>query len=140
LSVSAEISIGNGSLSAEEFLRLRAGLGWGDVSEEDADRSLRASLFQCTARTGDEAVGFGRVVGDGVMYFYIQDMMIRPDYQGHGIGARVLECLLEQIRERAGGGAMIGLMAAKGKAGFYEKYGFISRPNETYDPGMILVL
>lgn len=136
----AGISIGTGRLSAAEFLCLRAGLGWGDVSEEDADRSLRASLFQCTARAGEEAVGFGRVVGDGVMYFYIQDMMIRSDHQGRGIGACILECLLGQIREKAGGGAMIGLMAAKGKAGFYEKYGFVSRPNEAYDPGMILVL
>ncbi|KCZ51643.1 GNAT family N-acetyltransferase [Hyphomonas pacifica] len=136
----AKISIGASSLSAAEFVRLRAGLGWGEVSEEDADRSLRASLFQCTARAGGEAIGFGRVVGDGVMYFYIQDMMIRPEHQGHGIGASILETLLGQIREKAGSGAMIGLMAAKGKAGFYEKYGFVSRPNEAYDPGMILVL
>lgn len=28
-------------------------------------------------------------------------------------------------------------MAAKGKEGFYRKYGFVERPNETQGPGML---
>ena len=31
----------------------------------------------------------------------------------------------------------VGLLAAKGKEGFYAKHGFIVRPNETFGPGMI---
>ena len=31
---------------------------------------------------------------------------------------------------------LVGLFAAKGKEGFYEKYGFMKRPNETYGNGM----
>ena len=89
---------------------------------------------------GDKVVGFGRVVGDGVMYFYIQDMMVAADRRGEGIGARILESLLQQIRGVAIKGATVGLMAARGKSGFYARYGFIKRPSEIYDAGMTLVL
>lgn len=33
---------------------------------------------------------------------------------------------------------MISIVAAKGKDKFYEKFGFVTRPNETFGPGMHL--
>jgi GNAT superfamily N-acetyltransferase len=128
------------AIEATEFLKLRDALDWGRLSSEDAQRSLDRSLFFARAMDGDEVVGFGRVVGDGVMYFYIQDMMVAANRQGEGIGARILESLLQQIRGVAIKGATVGLMAARGKSGFYARYGFIKRPSEIYDAGMTLVL
>jgi len=128
------------AIEATEFLKLRDALDWGRLSSEDAQRSLDRSLFFAGAMDGDEVVGFGRVVGDGVMYFYIQDMMVAANRQGEGIGARILESLLQQIRGVAIKGATVGLMAARGKSGFYARYGFIKRPSEIYDAGMTLVL
>jgi GNAT superfamily N-acetyltransferase len=83
------------AIEATEFLKLRDALDWGRLSSEDAQRSLDRSLFFARAMDGDEVVGFGRVVGDGVMYFYIQDMMVAANRQGEGIGARILESFLQ---------------------------------------------
>ncbi|MCR5501527.1 MAG: GNAT family N-acetyltransferase [Lachnospiraceae bacterium] len=33
----------------------------------------------------DEVVGMGRLVGDGVMYWYLQEIVVLPEYQGRGI-------------------------------------------------------
>jgi hypothetical protein len=35
---------------------------------------------------------------------------------------------------------MLCLMCAKGREGFYEKFGFIARPTENLGPGMIMYL
>jgi hypothetical protein len=42
------------------------------------------------------------------------------------------------LQANAHSGGFVGLMAARGAAGFYLKYGFIERPTPDYGPGMIL--
>ena len=50
-----------------------------------AEAALRTGLFRVTAFCEGKAVGMGRLVGDGSMYWYIQDMAVLPEYQGRGI-------------------------------------------------------
>jgi len=38
------------------------------------------------------------------------------------------------------GGIAIGLFSAKGKEGFYNKFGFVERPNEKRGAGMELII
>jgi hypothetical protein len=45
--------------------------------------------------------------------------------------------VMKFINENAAVGAVVGLMAAKGKESFYEKYGFCKRPDENFGAGMI---
>lgn len=49
-----------------------------------------------------------------------------PEYQGQGIGKRIVNKLLEHVRNTAipGTGVEVGLTAVKGKEPFYEKFGF----------------
>ena len=84
----------------------------------------------------------GRIVGDGAVICYIQDLMIHPDYQKAGVGSKIIENLIafvESIREDDTE-MMLDLMCAKGREAFYEAHGFISRPNESLGPGMIRYL
>ncbi len=122
--------------SVEEYQRLRRAVGWSQVSDEAAGAGLPRSLYSvCAVRSG-EVIGCGRVVGDGGLYFYIQDIMVLPEFQGQGIGHKLMDSVMRYIEARAMPGAFIGLMAAKGYAGFYERYGFRSRPTDA--PGMSL--
>jgi GNAT superfamily N-acetyltransferase len=57
---------------------------------------------------GDRAVGMGRLVGDGVMYFYVQDLAVEPGYQGRGVGQAILDALLGWVRQVAPAPAFIG--------------------------------
>ncbi len=122
--------------TAEEFVQLRAACGWGAVDPAVAERALAAGLINVVVREGGHLAGFGRVVGDGVLYFYIQDVIVHPDLRGQGIGGLIVDALLEKILRRAPIGATIGLMAAEGKEGFYEKFGFTRRPTERLGAGM----
>jgi GNAT superfamily N-acetyltransferase len=81
-----------------------------------------------------DIIGCGRVVGDGGVYFYVQDVMVLPAYQRQGLGRRIMDAIMAYISAHAGSNSFIGLMAANGVAPFYYRYGFTERPPNR--PGM----
>ena len=46
---------------------------------------------------GRELVGLARAVGDDASIAYIQDILVRPDMQRRGIGARLASAALERF-------------------------------------------
>lgn len=72
--------------SASEFSELRAKVGWGITNLNITQSSLDNSLFHVTARVDSKFIGMGRVIGDGIMFFYVQYLVVYPDFQRQGIG------------------------------------------------------
>ena len=124
--------------SQEQFWDLFQTTGWNGtyhLSPQELFRAVSSNWFAVSAFDGDGLVGFGRVVSDGVLHAMIYEMIVLPEYQGQGIGARILHmliqrCLEANIRD-------IQLFCARGKRGFYEKFGFVARSDEA--PGMYYV-
>ncbi|MCL2775983.1 MAG: GNAT family N-acetyltransferase [Oscillospiraceae bacterium] len=131
-----ELSIN--SLCAKDFIRLREAVGWGIHPDNQAEEGLKNSLFTVTAIHNNQVIGMGRLVGDGFMICYIQDLIVLPEYQGEGIGATILERLLAYIIDNAIPNTCVtdGLFSAKDKEEFYEKFGFHIRPNDNRGAGM----
>jgi GNAT superfamily N-acetyltransferase len=117
-----------------EYARMRAAVGWNEVDPEGVARGLQNALFSLCLLQGEKLIGCARIVGDGGLYFYIQDVIVLPEYQGQGLGRRLMDRVMAYIERHAKRGAFIGLMAAKGVAPFYHKYGFAERP--AAQPGM----
>ena len=80
----------------------------------------------------------GRVVGDGSIYFYIQDVIVLPEYKGKGVGKRIMMEIERYLDKTISHYAFIGLMAADGVASFYHQFGFAKRPKEA--PGMFKII
>ena len=111
-----------------EYRAICEAVGWGPwMNFEVAEASLAASLFHVTVRHEGRAVGMGRIVGDGQIYFYVQDVAVVPAHQGLGLGRQILARLLAHLREHAPEKAFVGLFAAPGTEPFYERYGFAVR-------------
>jgi ribosomal protein S18 acetylase RimI-like enzyme len=89
----------------------------------------------CLEREG-EIIGLGRIVGDGGLYFYVQDIIVKPEYRGLGYSRIIMDEVMKFIKVNAKKGSFVGLFAAKGTEGLYEKYGFVIRPNEIFGAGM----
>ena len=123
--------------TVEEYQRLREAVGWDSVDAEATETGLRNALFSVCVIHKDEIIGCGRVVGDGGIYFYIQDIIVLPEFQGRGLGRCIMDVVMGHLTSHAHPNAFIGLMAAKGVAGFYEKYGFAERPPGR--PGMFRI-
>ena len=113
-------------LKAEDFIRLKTATGFMDRPLLQVEEALKNGLFNVSAICDGKVVGMGRLVGDGAMYWYLQEIIVLPEYQGKGIGKSIVNRLIEYIQSSAIPGTKIeiGLTAAKGKEPFYEKFGF----------------
>jgi GNAT superfamily N-acetyltransferase len=123
--------------TVEEYLALREAVGWGRRDEQITARALANALFTVCLLHNGKVIGCGRVIGDGGLHFYLQDIIVLPAYQGKGLGKRVMRAILAYLDEHTLPGAFIGLMAAQDKSSFYQKFGFVPRPVER--PGMFLL-
>ena len=101
-------------------------------------KGLENSAFIVSAKAGMTTVGMARVVSDGGYVFFIVDVLVLPEYQRKGIGETMMKKVMEYIQSnlREGYCIQIDLLAANGKEKFYEKFGFISRPDDNFGCGM----
>ena len=136
------ITLKENVLDVDTSLALRASVNWKKLTLEQATKALEHSLFTVTAYDGDRPVGMGRIVGDGVVIDYIQDLVVRPEMQGSGIGRIVIERLIQFVKETKldDSEIMLCLMCAKGREEFYRRFDFIPRPTDKLGPGMIQYL
>lgn len=115
-----------------EHRLLAESVGWGHAFDWAAmPASLSASVAGVVVTYDGRPVGMGRVVGDGVFYFYVQDVAVVPEHQGHGIGTVIVESLVEQVEQVAPPKSFIGLFAAGRAASLYERHGFAAHPGMT---------
>ena len=126
--------------SAEEFNYLTNSVGWGTRDNFIVEEALKNTLYSLCVYDDNKLIGYGRIIGDKTIFLYIQDIMVVPEYQNKHIGTGIMENLLNRINEfkKINPNIRTYLGASKGKESFYEKFGFISRPNEDLGPGMIL--
>ena len=123
----------------DAYLSLRKAVNWKELSREQAEKALKNSMYILTAYENDEPIGMGRIVGDGAVICYVQDLIVIPEKQSDGIGGMILNRLKKFVASEGipGTTMMFDLMCAKGRENFYEKHGFMARPTEDLGPGMI---
>ncbi|MDC8002905.1 GNAT family N-acetyltransferase [Aureisphaera galaxeae] len=126
------------TLTVAEYQSLRGTTSWEQLPDDQVAEALKNDLFSVSVYLGTDFIGMGRVIGDGTLYFYIQDMIVHPDHQGKYIGKFMMEAIEEFLNDNAKGYAFIGLMAAKGTSDFYRKLGYRPRPGNA--PGMYRIL
>lgn len=124
--VCEEIRLVDNILQAEDFIRLRIDTGFAEIPVEHARKALQNGLINVSAIYNDELVGIGRLVGDGAMYWYLQEIIVLPKYQRKGIGTMIVNHLVDYAKANSitGKFTTIGGVSAKGKEPFYEKMGF----------------
>ena len=124
----------------DEYNMLTESVGWGRKDENIITEALNNTLYSLCVYDDDRLIGYGRIIGDKTIFLYIHSVIVIPEYQGKNIGTGIMEGLLKQVNEykKVNPDIRTYLGAAKGKEGFYEKFGFVSRPNEDLGPGMVL--
>ncbi|MBR2812718.1 MAG: GNAT family N-acetyltransferase [Solobacterium sp.] len=126
------------SLTVKDYCGLRSSVGWASLVEEQAEACLEHSDFVFACKDDSQVIGCARVFWDKGYIAYLADVIVKPAYQGRGIGKRLVsECISyvdAQLKE--GWKIKIILVSAKGRESFYEQFGFVSRPNEKEGNGM----
>lgn len=119
----------------DQFWELFRTTNWNteyQLTPEELTYAIRQNWYAVAAYDGEQLVGFGRVVSDGILHAMIYDLIVLPSYQGQGVGTQILEMLVQKCRQHKI--RDIQLFCAVGKRGFYERRGFVARPNDA--PGM----
>lgn len=65
-----------------------------DRSIDDLRVAIANSYPTVTAWDGNTIIGFARATSDGIYRATIWDVIIRPDYQGAGLGRKLVQTLL----------------------------------------------
>lgn len=130
------IEFENALPTPEEYILLRSAVGWNLIDEDAMVKGVEASTYSVLAKSEDKIVGMGRIVGDGGIIFMLADVMVIPEYQGKGIGKKIVNRIMDWIRTNSVKGSLIWLFAAEGREGFYEKFGFRKRPFSGKGAGM----
>ncbi len=101
---------------------------------------MRNTYYSVSIYDDKKIIGYGRLIGDGICFMYIQDVMVIPEYQNRKIGTLIMEKLISKIKEieKCNPDMRTYLGASKGKEKFYERFGFITRIDAGLGSGMIL--
>ena len=126
-------SLENTDKYGEIYAAAFSGEPWNDPwKPEDAVIHVR-ELLECKQSYGLEYVIDGKIVGfvlgTSMLFHYgrtfeINDLAVSPEYQHHGIGAKLLEKCIEDLKAQG----IVGIHLITEGVGllrkFYEKYGF----------------
>ena len=84
--------------NADEILRLYTEVGWTAYTENMSalEQGYQNSLLVLAAYENDELLGIIRVVGDGFTIIFIQDILVYPKKQRHGVGTALLKAVLNR--------------------------------------------
>lgn len=110
--------------AAEDYLRLRVEAGMSPKTADGAARGLPNTCIGVVVRHDGRAVGMGRVIGDGGLFFQVVDIAVEPAHQGRGLGKAIVAHLVARVRAIAPVGAYVSLIADGEANRLYAQYGF----------------
>ena len=120
-------------ISVADYQRMRKMAGWKTISEKQAENAVNNCFYSVCAWDGSKAVGMMRLLWNGDYNAYISDVFVDEEYRGQGIATAMINqtiaCLKSQMEDDYA--VKLFLMAAKGRESFYERFGFVQRPNES---------
>lgn len=124
-----ELIVKYNELTAEQFIELWQAVGWGEGPALEQTRlAMEHTLFRVSIFDGDKIIAMARVIGDMGLDYYIKDVVVRPEYQGKGLGRMLINEILKFISENGikGTDIFVELCAMPDKIPFYKKFGFDS--------------
>jgi GNAT superfamily N-acetyltransferase len=98
------------------------------IPRETVERAARHSLcFGVYERVGGKQVGLARVVTDYATFAYLCDVYVLEEYQGGGLGKRLLQAVMAHPAVTGARRVMLGTRDAHG---LYARHGFRAPPDD----------
>ncbi|WLR44268.1 GNAT family N-acetyltransferase [Bacillus carboniphilus] len=95
-------------------------VGWKKHTVEVIEKIFIASNVFAISSINGQVVGLGRAISDGVFNAAIYDVVVHKDFQGRGIGDKIMNSLLEQLSDIS----CVHLISTTGNEHFYYKHAF----------------
>ncbi len=107
----------------EELIKLYEALGWNSLklSANDLERMCKQSWYAVYAFDGQQLVGMGRVISDGVITGIICGVGVLPSYQSKGIGKDIVNRIVKYCEQNK---VIPQLMCVESLEPYYKELGF----------------
>jgi|SRR5699024_8166843 len=119
-----EINIVYDSPSPDQYNNLRVEGGLMEKDKDGVKIGLKNSLFMVCVYNNENLIGMGRIGGDGGTFFHIVDIVVKPKFQGQGIGKRIMKELTNYLQRNAYPNSYVSLIADVPANHLYEQFGF----------------
>ena len=121
-----DLIVKHNELSAEEFIELWETVWGPGPSPEQTRLAMEHTLFRVSVYDCGRIAAMARVIGDMGLDYYIKDVIVRPEYQGQGIGRMMINEILQFVNDNGVEGTeiFVELCAMPDKIPFYQKFGF----------------
>jgi GNAT superfamily N-acetyltransferase len=83
------------------------------------------------AEAAGEAIGMGRVIGDGGLPLYLTAVIVHPASQRRGAGTAIVAALTAWVDAAPFQNAVVGLLPTPGLVGFYQRHGYKPQPSDS---------
>lgn len=118
------ISTNKNSVKPKELMQIWASVGWSTGPGEFAPQTVKSAIqntsLLISARNEDgKLIGMARVFSDGKFTSYLAELVVHPDYQGMGVGRKIVEVLKDRC-----GHTTIVFETTENNRKFYKKCGF----------------
>ena len=120
------------NITSDEFLEMVESVGWKTYPKKQIDNALANTMYMVKATVDGKLAGIGRVVGDYSIVCMLTDICVKPEFQKHGIGLKIVEELKNLISSNVHEGEkmQIELTPTAGNESFYQKAGFKYNPEK----------
>jgi ribosomal protein S18 acetylase RimI-like enzyme len=95
-------------------------VNWRTRVEDELEPAFRKSSWTLFVYFGEQIIAFGRTVDDGRYYAQLADIIVDPEFQGNGLGKKIVRMLNEKLVNYH----FVTLTAAPGKGDFYKGIGW----------------
>lgn len=88
-------------------------------------------MYMVKATVDSKLAGIGRIVGDFSIVCMLSDICVKPEFQGNGIGSKIVKELRRMVEDsvKLGEKMQIELTPTAGNEEFYKRVGFKYKPN-----------
>lgn len=124
MSATSPFDVLHATPSVDTYIQLRTAAGLSPKTAMAAIRGLGNTLYAVQILHQCTPVAMGRVVGDGGCFYQVVDIAVRPEFQGQGLGKRVMENIMAYLRDNVPPSGYVSLIADGKAHELYAKYGF----------------
>jgi aralkylamine N-acetyltransferase len=87
----------NANLEPAQIEKLRIAVGWNPLQGK-YQTALEKSFAHYSILEQQELIAFARIISDVAIYALIVDVMVHPAFQARGVGSRMLEFVIEDLK------------------------------------------
>lgn len=104
MSVNYTIATDN-TVARDQLEQLYSSVAWGAYTQDAAGlhQAVANSSFVVTAWADTQLIGLARALSDDVSVFFLQDILVRPDWQRKGVGTALISRCIDRfahVRQR----------------------------------------